>query len=95
MQVLGKGSTGIQLIRFTKQSEVSRLEQESFSNMLGFKILNVDKEIYMQTTGNQHAFSYWACQYLGKVSAGKADWAGKIGFQLHTAIKVKKEDFFT
>lgn len=94
MQVLGKGSTGIQLIGFTKQSEVSRLQQKSFPNMLGSKILNVDKEIYMLTTGNQHAFSYWACQNLGEVPARKTDWAGKMGFQLHTAIKVKKEDFF-
>lgn len=54
MQILGKGSTAIQLIGFTKQSEMSRLEQEAFSNMFVSKILNMDKEIYMLTTGNQH-----------------------------------------
>lgn len=42
----------VQLTGFTKQSEVSRLEQESFSNMLVSKILNVDKEIHVLTTGN-------------------------------------------
>lgn len=72
---------------------MSRLEQESFAKMLDSKISNADKETYMLTTGNQHAFSYWAWQYLGKVPARKTDWAGKMGFQLCTAIKVKKEDF--
>lgn len=54
MQRLGKGSTAIQIIGFTKQSEMSRLEQEAFSNMLVFKIWNMDKEIYTLTPGNQH-----------------------------------------
>lgn len=71
-----------------KQGEVTRLEQESFSNMLVSKILNVDKEVYMVTTGNQHAFPYWACQVLGEVPTRKRDRAGKMGFQLHTALKV-------